>query len=65
MSADAPTTKRPKRRSAKQQELADRFDDALAEVGTVAGAAKICGISPAAAEARFTRIRKKLGWQAQ
>lgn len=53
-----------RQRSAAQQEMADRFDDALADTGSVAAAATICGLNLPAAERRFTAIRKELGWQA-
>lgn len=53
-----------RKRSAAQQEMADQFDDALADTGSVAEAAKICGLNLPAAERRFTAIRKELGWQA-
>jgi hypothetical protein len=54
-----------RRLSAKEQAKSDAFDDALAETGSVREAAAHCGMTLVAAEARFTRMRKKLGWQAQ
>lgn len=57
--------RRAKRLSPQQQQLADAFDDALAETGSVREAATICGLALPAAEVRFTRMRKKMGWQAQ
>ena len=52
-------------RGVAQQALADQFDDALAETGSVADSAAMCGLTLPAAERRFTRIRQELGWQAQ
>lgn len=54
-----------RRLSPREQALSDAFDDALAESGSVREAARMCGLNLPAAEGRFTRIRKKLGWQAQ
>ncbi len=54
-----------RRLSPAEQVRSDAFDDALAETGSVREAARICGMRPEAAERRFTRMRKKLGWQAQ
>lgn len=54
-----------RRLSPRQQAISDAFDDALADTGSVREAARLCGLSLPAAEVRFTRMRKKLGWQAQ
>lgn len=56
--------RRAKRLSAHQQEVADAFDDALADTGSVREAAKLCDMALPAAEVRFTRLRKRMGWQA-
>lgn len=55
----------PRRLSPAEQAKSDAFDDALADTGSVREAARICGLPVTTAERRFTRIRKKLGWQAQ
>ncbi|WP_257556457.1 hypothetical protein [Sphingobium sp. CFD-2] len=44
---------------------AARFDDVLAETGSIERAGAAIGLGPASAHSRFSRIRKELGWQAQ
>ena len=53
-----------RRLSPAEQAKSDAFSDALAETGSVREAARLCGMSLGAAERRFTRMRKSLGWQA-
>jgi len=43
----------------------NRFDDVLAETGSIEMAGASIGLGPASAHARFSRIRKELGWQAR
>lgn len=52
------------RRLVRERNL-NRFADALAEVGTITGAAKAVGISQQRGSQLFKIICNRLGWQAQ